>query len=67
MSTIPVLTVPHKPRCNHCGGVLEHFEGESYCPSCLSFGLASQPEDDHVDLADRDDDDGLDLVDLGRA
>jgi hypothetical protein len=26
--------------CPECGGPLECFEGESYCPDCLRFGLA---------------------------
>ena len=26
--------------CNFCGGRLEVFDGEPYCPDCTSFGPA---------------------------
>lgn len=36
MNTCPIIT----PRCGHCGGRLEHFDGESYCPACVRYTLA---------------------------
>jgi hypothetical protein len=32
-----------KPRCPHCAGVLEHFQGDAYCPSCTSYRPAPPP------------------------
>jgi uncharacterized Zn finger protein (UPF0148 family) len=48
-----------KPRCEHCGGLLERFDGESYCPSCVRYTVA----EDLIDLAPADD---ADLIDLAR-
>jgi hypothetical protein len=50
-------------RCDHCGGRLEHFETERYCPDCTSFTVAPQGPD-WVDLGRLDD--GDDLIDLAR-
>jgi hypothetical protein len=48
MNTCPVIT----PRCGHCGGRLEHFDGDAYCPDCTTYTVAA----DVVDLASADDD-----------
>jgi uncharacterized Zn finger protein (UPF0148 family) len=29
------------PRCPHCAGVLERFEGETYCPDCWRYEVAT--------------------------
>src|SRR5581483_11499362 len=44
MALVTVAEGTH-PRCEHCGRRLEHFEGESYCADCTSFGIVqpSQP------------------------
>jgi uncharacterized Zn finger protein (UPF0148 family) len=28
--------------CDQCGGRLEHFDGESYCPDCSHFEAVEQ-------------------------
>jgi hypothetical protein len=28
-----------RPRCRRCAGLLEHCEGETYCPDCVSFTI----------------------------
>jgi hypothetical protein len=33
------------PRCHHCGGALEFFEGEAYCDRCWSYAPATLPDD----------------------
>jgi hypothetical protein len=35
--------VPACPRCEHCGGALEHQDGDPYCPDCTSFTLTEPP------------------------
>jgi hypothetical protein len=32
-----------RPRCRRCPGLLQHCEGETYCPGCTSFTVASEP------------------------
>jgi hypothetical protein len=48
MKTCPDITA----RCCHCGGRLEHFEGDAYCPDCTTYTLAV----DVVDVASAGDD-----------
>lgn len=58
-------------RCDHCGGRLECFEGEFYCPGCVHFTIPAegQPWAD-LGLLDADAPDGgpnaADLIDLSR-
>jgi uncharacterized Zn finger protein (UPF0148 family) len=37
--------------CEECGGPLERFEGESYCPSCLRMELLREVEAADVEAA----------------
>jgi len=32
----------HNATCEHCGGDLEFFEGESYCPDCLYWNAVDE-------------------------
>jgi hypothetical protein len=34
---------PFVSRCHRCGEPLAHFDGERYCPSCLSYAPAPEP------------------------
>jgi uncharacterized Zn finger protein (UPF0148 family) len=47
------------PRCDHCGTPLERFDGDTYCPDCVTYTVAA----DLIDLARADD---TDLIDLAR-
>jgi uncharacterized Zn finger protein (UPF0148 family) len=29
------------PRCPHCAGTLERYEGELYCPDCVRYDIAT--------------------------
>jgi hypothetical protein len=35
-------TVLPFPRCGRCAGRLEHLDGESYCPDCVTFTTAAE-------------------------
>jgi hypothetical protein len=53
-------------RCDQCGGRLETFEQERYCPDCTAYRPTYATDHDDADVIDlgRDDDD--DLIDLSR-
>jgi hypothetical protein len=34
-------SLPTTRRCRHCGSPLLHFDGETYCPNCVSFRPAT--------------------------
>jgi uncharacterized Zn finger protein (UPF0148 family) len=41
--------------CEHCGGRLESYDGEPYCPDCTSYGLAQHTDGEGLAvLADPD-------------
>jgi hypothetical protein len=37
----PTRTLPVRPRCHRCAGRLYHCQGETYCPACTGFTLAT--------------------------
>ena len=41
-------------RCDECGGRLEVYQGEPYCPDCTTWSLAAAP-DAAADDADQGD------------
>jgi len=66
MSSIPVLRVVFKPRCEWCGNPVCVYEGEAYCVDCTRWDVAADGPVDCPACGAIGDRCTCDLVDLSR-